>query len=197
MKLRGIVLIIAIAACSKTSDVGAMQDEALGTVNAYRERFDMLEARLRELLAVRAARLSPHVVANANDLPRIKEITETAERTLNEMKTLIPSATNQIQNAAKGAPPAQGGLHSWTELPANRELKDVRFCDARNELERLRFVFTTELSHRFIETNAQVDEVELWISSIELRPTVRPTPPTPTPTPTPEPENAPGGGSAG
>src|SRR2546423_11982286 len=112
MKLRGIVLVIAIAACGKTSDVGALQEEALGNVNAYRERFDMLEARLRDVLVVRARRLSPQTIANATDAENIRKMGDDAVRKLTEMKNNVAAATNQIQNAAKGQTAQPGCLHS-------------------------------------------------------------------------------------
>jgi hypothetical protein len=172
MKVLVVVLLIALAACGKTSDVGAMQDEALGMVNGYKERFEMLDARLRDVL-LRSTRISQQQVANLSDTPNVRLMSEDAMRSLADLKNEVAAAGNQIQNAAKGS-------------------------NARTDVAHLEFKFKTEFERRYTELNAEIDAVELWISSVDLRSATRPAAPAPTPTPTPPPDNAPAGnGSAG
>lgn len=160
-----VVLTLATAACGKTSDVGAMQDEALGLVASYKTRFDGLERRLQDIDA-RSKRVPREAISAASDLPVLQKVAGETTQKLNEMKSFVQQAPNSIAAAAKGGNP-------------------------RAELIKLTSEIGERLEVGYREVNANLDTVESWISNVELRPKVvaaAPAPPTPTPTPTPTPE---------
>ena len=178
MKLiRLLILVVLFAACGKSSDVGAMQDEANGIVNSYRARFDALAQRMKSLND--RGTNTPNA-RSAPDFEQIGRVFADAQRKLVEMQGLVKSAPTTIANKAKAENPR-------SELIAS--MGSIR----------------TQLENGHREINRNLDTVESWLAYVELRPRTAPpaVPPPPTnPPPSPElrpdqqppaPEGAPGG----
>jgi hypothetical protein len=170
--LLSLLVMLPLAGCEKTSDVGAMQEEMTSIAATYKARFDGLGTRFRSL-DERSRKLQPAMVANAPDLNVLKKVAAETNNKLGEMRGLAQNVPAQIATATKAENP-------------------------RAEMIRLLGDNTRKFSDGELEVNANLDRVEGWIAYLELRPSTPPAapPPPPTPPPTPEePAPAPGAGS--
>jgi hypothetical protein len=169
MKLFALVLVL-LAACEKTSDVGAIQDEANGVVTTYRARFEQLTARFKTLDDLR---LSSPAAKIAPDYTQVGSLMNATRARLTDMHSLIKNAPQTIANKAKPEVPR-------AELIGALEDYKRRF----------------EAGHR--EINRNLNTTETWLAYVELRPTrvaVQTPPPSEPPPPSPEVPD-PGAGSA-
>ncbi|MEO8706510.1 MAG: hypothetical protein ABI867_41175 [Kofleriaceae bacterium] len=154
------VLMVPLAGCEKTSDVGAMQDEANGIAASYKARFEGLGTRFRTL-DERSRKLPPAAVAKATDLAILKRVAADTNNKLGEMRGLAQNVPAQIAAANKAENPRAEMIRVMGDL--NRKFEDGA-----------------------LEVNANLDRVEGWISYLELRPIAPDVAPPPTPAPTPE-----------
>jgi len=158
-----ILCLLAIAGCEKASNVAAMQDEVTGLTAHYKHRFDELQKRVGLLEQRGRSMVSIGAPQGVNDVRRL--FLETNKR-LTELKTAAAQAPKSISTAVKSP-------------------------NARVELIKL----MGELHERFekgeIEVNAQIDQVEQWLTYVEFRPktVAQVEPPKDVPAPPPAPEN--------
>jgi hypothetical protein len=161
MKLIVLLVTLSLAACEKSSDVGAMQDEANAVVNTYRVRF---EAQAQRLKALNERGTYTPNARTATDFVQIGQVFADAQKTLSKMQNLVRNAPTQIANAAKAD-------------------------DARAKLIAELGTYKNQLEAGHREINRNLDAVESWLAYVELRPrnpaTVVPPPPT-NPPPSPE-----------
>ena len=162
MKLiRFLILITLFAACEKSSDVGAMQDEANGIVNSYRARFDALAQRMKSLNDRGSKTLDARTVP---DFEQIGRVFADTQRKLIEMQGLVKSAPTTIANKAKVE-------------------------NARSELIASMGTIRAQLENGHREINRNLDTVESWLAYVEHRPRTAPPAVAPPPTnPPPSPE---------
>jgi hypothetical protein len=145
-------MLLMLAACGKTSDLGPMQDEANGIANTYKPKFELLTQRVTALeQRGRTLRSDSPGLADARKL-----FVETNAK-LGELRTAVTQAPGAITTAAKAENPRAALIAVMGSL-------------------RHRF----QLGH--IEINANLDAVESWIAQSEWRPrTATPQPPAPAP----------------
>lgn len=204
MKLIALISALLLAACEKTSDVGAMQDEANGIVAAYKTRFDAAQARMRALLErsgnTKSARELP-------DFPDIGKLYGTAQTTLTEMQNQVRQAPTILAARAKGTLTAIPGVekvetgayrrflkpdgsakppHERPEPPERLGTPEVR--TVRSDLLSAIADYDLMFEAMHTELNRSLDLVESWLIYSELRPkTVAVVPPPPSPEPAPAP----------
>jgi hypothetical protein len=166
------VLFLILGGCEKTSDLGAMKEEALGIAGHHKQRFGDLDRRA-DALDQRGKAVS----TTLPDAPIATARFEQAKARLdNEIAAKVADAPKAIHNAAG--------------------------TGDRNALRRLMYQIDETLSIAYTELNARLDAYESWLANAELLAAAPKTPapggtPTPTPaeppaaTPTPDPAPAP------
>ncbi|MBS1119111.1 MAG: hypothetical protein H6Q90_1339 [Deltaproteobacteria bacterium] len=165
MNIRSFVVLtlLAIAGCEKTSDVGAMQDEASGIANTAKPRLEALKARVT-MLEERGKTLT----ADSPGLGEARTLFVETNTKLVELRGLVAQAPTAIASAAKAEHP-------------------------RGELIRLMGEMRERLDDGQAEITTNLNTVESWLASMEWRPklAMAPAPAAPTPTPAPTPESQP------
>jgi hypothetical protein len=172
MKLFALVLVLLATACEKTSDVGAIQDEANGVVNTYRARFEQLTARYKTLDDLRQTSQS---AKDAPDAAQAGTLMNATKAKLTDMQSMIKNAPQTIANKAKPETPR-------AELIGTLEDYKRRF----------------EAGNREINRNLNITET--WLANAELRQkrvAVQTPPPSEPPPPSPEVPEAGSGSAAG
>lgn len=171
MKLFALVLVL-LAACEKTSDVGAIQDEANGVVATYRARFEQLTARFKTLDDLR---LSSPSAKDAPDYAQAGSLMNTTKAKLTDMQSMIKNAPQTIANKAKPEVPR-------AELIGALEDYRRRFEAGSREI------------------NRNLNTMETWLANAEhrvKRVAVQTPPPSEPPPPSPEVPEAGSGSAAG
>jgi hypothetical protein len=165
-----VLLVLLLAACEKTSDVGAIQDEANGVVVTYKARFEALETRLKLLDDLR--RTSPAAKA-APDYAQLTTTLANAAQRLKQMQEMVQRAPSTIANKAKPDAPR-------ADLIGTMENYKKQFSAGQREI------------------NRNLDIAETWLAFADLRPKPVQQPiPEPPVLPTPEmPDPGAGSGSA-
>jgi len=178
MKHWVLLAILAVAACEKTSDLPAMQQEMTGMVKSYAAKFDELEQRGSQLTQ-RLKTLpseSPSLIDANNTLAeagnRFRELHDVLGRVPNEIKAAVtagkPDQLRQISDGLMGNP---------TEKAPPTEL-EVELARANDALRR-------RLEEGFVEINSALDAVDSALALAENRPAAPATQKTETPAPAP------------
>jgi ATP/maltotriose-dependent transcriptional regulator MalT len=158
-------LVLGLAACEKSSNTAAWQDEATGLVSQYGARLELLQQR-RTLIDERSKQVPQTAIQTAPDLAALRKVVGDTNNRIAEMQKLLREAPEKIK-AAAGAPPAE----------ARAQLRDVM-----GELHTRLEVAQAEVTRNF-------DLVETWLSRQGVIAAAAPAPaPAPEPAPEPEPE---------
>jgi len=163
MKLWFVLAILAVAACEKTSDVPAMQQEMTGMVTHYATRFDELEQR--------GGALNARLQALPADAPGMTEannaLTE-ASNQFREVKSLLDRAPNEIKAAAAAGKPDQ--LRQIADGVAGASTDKSPPASLDIELGRAIETLDRRLEEGFIQINSGLDAVESAIQLAEMHP---------------------------
>lgn len=194
MKLWFVLAILAVAACEKTSDLPAMQQEMTGMVKNFAVRFDDLEQR--------GVALSARLKALPADAPGMAEANNTLTEASNQfrgIKDVLERAPNEIKAAASAGKPDQ--LRQISDSVAGASTDKNPPADLEIELGRAVETLQRRLEDGFIEIKSGLDAVDSAIGLAETRPapakqaakTEPPAEPAPAAAPAAEPASA--GGS--
>ncbi len=145
------LLLISLAACEKSSNVGPLQDEATGLANHYKVRFDDLQKRVSLLEAKGRSMVS---IGQPQGMIEVRKLFLDTTKRLNELKSAVTQASGQINLALKGD-------------------------HARTELIKLTSELRERFEHGETEVTAGLDQVEGWLSYVEYRPKIDVPPPAP------------------
>jgi hypothetical protein len=157
--LVGLLGLLAIAGCEKSSNVNAMQEEANGLNAMYKGKFDELQKRVA-LIEARGRAMQGG--GQSAGMLEIRKLYIDTNKRLAELKQSVAQATASVAAAGKSE-------------------------NARAELIRLQSELREKYGHAEIEITQNLDNVETWMAYIEYRPRVDPTV-TPVPNPDPVPE---------
>jgi hypothetical protein len=140
MKLLSIAMFamaVVLGGCEKTSDLGAMKQEALGIAGHYKQRFDDLSRR-----------------ADALD-QRTKSVPETTPG-FQIARATFDQATNKLKNEI---------VPAVAEAP--QAINNAAAKGDREELRKLMFRIQERLSTAYTEVNAKLDAYDNWLTATE------------------------------
>jgi len=164
MKHWVLLAMLAVAACEKTSDLPAMQQEMTGMVKSYAAKFDELEQRGSQLTQrIKSLPTESAALVDANNTlaeagNRFRELHDVLGRVPNEIKAAVtagkPDQLRQISDGLLGS--------SAEKAPPPTELEV--------ELGRTTDALRRRLEDGFVEINSALDAVDSTLALAENRP---------------------------
>jgi hypothetical protein len=176
MKLCTLLVFTALAVgCGKPSDLGPLQEEALGLASTSKLRVDAAEARLNGIVE-RSKKIPAGAVAGLPDLQAVEQLFNSTRSRIDEMRNVATGAPAKIKEAAR---------ELTADEQAQRVASKAERKNPRAEVVRETHQMQKRLNDGLLEINRNLDTLESWMVYIDVRPKVAAAPPPPPPPPAP------------
>ena len=154
MKLRSLVLALALVGCAKSNDIEPMQQEATLLATHYNAQIDALDRRAQEL--------EQHIVKTRTH-PNVGE----AVRMFNEARAKIAELRGMSQKAPGAIAMASGGAKLPAATGSAGSAEKAPEPDPKWKLERLLDEMRERFTDGIVEANSRLDGVESWLNEAD------------------------------